>query len=70
MDRDAVNFDAVHALLSRIGLELAFVIPGEPAGTAALAGLLTELDGVLAAAPTEIASQVGLARTWLADAPS
>lgn len=67
MDRVEPNFAALHRLLARIGLELAFVAPGEAAALAALAGLLDELSSTAAAAPAAIGAQVALARGWVAD---
>lgn len=67
MDRAEPNFAALHRLLARIGLELAFVAPGTPNGLAALAGLLDELAITAVAAPAAIGAQVALARGWVGD---
>ncbi|MFM8539137.1 MAG: chemotaxis protein CheA [Planctomycetaceae bacterium] len=64
MNRDDANA-AAHALLSRIGLEVAFIGPDASAGTATLASLLDELAGAVASAPAAIVSQVDAAREWL-----
>jgi two-component system chemotaxis sensor kinase CheA len=65
MDHAEPNFAALHRLLARIGLELAFVTPGDAAGLAALAGLLDELAAATDGAPPAIGAQVALARAWV-----
>lgn len=64
MNRDDANA-AAHGLLSRIGLEVAFIGPDASVGTATLASLLDELASVVATAPAAIVSQVAAAREWL-----
>ena len=64
MNRDDANA-AAHALLSRIGLEVAFIGPDTSAGTTTLASLLDELAHAVATAPAAIVSQVDAAREWL-----
>ena len=64
MNRDDANA-AAHALLSRIGLEVAFIGPDTSAGTTTLASLLDELADAVATAPAAIVSQVDAAREWL-----
>jgi two-component system chemotaxis sensor kinase CheA len=61
MDRGTIDFEALRALLGRIGLELAFVAP-DTAGGGALAALLAEWSDAVRDAPPGLVVQAEAAR--------